>query len=451
MNQSEQSSTQSIFKTIIEKGRALLQNNRRSGEFQNDQEISYFYTCPSPQTYTHQWLWDSCFHIIINSYLDTDYAKKEFDTLLARQHPNGLISHMYYWENKFSLIDKLFQRYYTYTQSSNITQTPLVPQALRAIYTQSNDLKIIKKYLPQVKKYYDFLYSRRIIEGDPVPLLNIIHSWESGIDNSPVYDEALGIQGHFLLFKWMHRLIKQVSILSKCKWDIENIADRDYFLYKDLLFNCAYIQGCRDLAHLYEEIENSKAKSELDQRADELEKVLLDKCWNSEENMFFGIYGKNCTQDSVKSALGFIPLILDNIPQNIASRLVHDHLVNEEEFWPEFPIPSVSLDDPSYSEHQTLLWRGPTWININWFVIKGLRKHGFLNIANELMVKTFDLIKRNHYSFREFYSPTTGEGMGAKQFAWSTLVIDLIENAKKEDDLDFFFNRDWTHIKKMDF
>jgi hypothetical protein len=75
-----------------------------------------------------------------------------------------------------------------------------------------------------------------------------------------------------------------------------------------------------------------------------------------------------------------------------------------------------------------------------------------VNIAIDLMVKTLDLIKINDYSFREFYSPKTGEGMGAKQFAWSTLVIDLIEKAKDDsDNLDFFFNRDWTHIKRMDF
>ncbi|MFO8019787.1 MAG: hypothetical protein R6U96_14275 [Promethearchaeia archaeon] len=443
--------SQDVFDKILETARTLLDENRRTGRISDKSNKSYFYTCPSPETYSHQWMWDSCFHILVNTHIDLDYAKKEFETLLVRQHSNGLISHMYYWKNKFSIIDWLFQSFYTYEQSSNITQTPLVPQALKAIYYHSNDLDFVKRYIPKVKQYYDYLYSTRIIEDDAVPLLNIIHSWESGIDNSPVYDSALGIQGRFLLLKWMHRLIKQVRVLSKCNWNMEKIAERGYFLYKDLLFNCAYIQGCRDLAQLYYVTEQPHPKEELNQRADQLEEVLLEHCWDPEEKMFFGIYGKDGEQDKVKACLGFIPLILDNLPQNIASQLVHDHLLNEKEFWPSYPVPSVALDEPAYSKSETLLWRGPTWININWFIINGLEKHGFSNVASELMIKTLDLIKKNGYSFREFYSPTTGEGMGAKQFAWSTLVVDLINDAKKDEQLDFIFDRDWTHIKRMDF
>ncbi|MGV9198979.1 MAG: amylo-alpha-1,6-glucosidase [Promethearchaeia archaeon] len=451
MSKKNSANSQEVFEQIIINAKTLLDKNKRKGRTSDQGGDEYFFTCPSPETYRHQWLWDSCFHVMVNSHLDMKYAKQEFETLLAHQHSNGLISHMYYWEKNFSIIDWLFQRYYTYESSSNITQTPLVPQALKAIYDHSQDLDFIKSYLPKVKRYYDYLYSTRIVEEDTVPLLNIVHSWESGIDNSPIYDKALGIEGRFLLFKWMHRLIKQVRILSKCEWDMKSIAEKNYFLYKDLLFNCAYIQGCRDLAQLYGELGKSQIKKNLQQRASELEDILLEYCWNSQENMFFGIYGNEGTQDSVKAALGFIPLILDNLPQNIASQLVHDHLLNEEEFWSHYPVPSVALDEPSYSENQTLLWRGPTWLNINWFIIKGLQKHGFLNIANELMIKTLDLIKKNDYSFREFYSPTTGKGMGAKQFAWSTLVVDLIESAKEDDQLDLIFDRDWTHIKRMDF
>jgi glycogen debranching enzyme len=68
-------------------------------------------------------------------------------------------------------------------------------------------------------------------------------------------------------------------------------------------------------------------------------------------------------------------------------------------------------------------WRGSTWININWFIIKGLKDYGFNDIADELKKKTIKLVEEK--GFHEFFNPFTGRGVGVNDFAWSGLIIDL--------------------------
>ncbi|MHA1293926.1 MAG: MGH1-like glycoside hydrolase domain-containing protein [Promethearchaeota archaeon] len=429
----------------------LLRNNLMIGTTKTRPIQNYTYICPDKNKYPHQWLWDSCFHIIVNCHLNIDLAKKEFETLLSKQKSDGFISHMIYWKNKLSFIDKIILKYYNTKLTSSITQTPLIPKALRAIFIQTNDIAYISKFLPKVKKFYDYLYQTRIFPNDPIPLLNIIHTWESGIDNSPIYDKALNLsgEGKLLTVKWMKSLIKQLKVLKECNWDINIIREKDFFLYKDLLFNCVYIQGCRDLAFLFRKINNVKESQLYENRAIRLEEILIKNCWDKKEEFFFGLYSKNNIKDSVKSAISFIPLILDNLPYGKAISIVEEHLLNEKEFWLEYPVPSVALNEPTFTEKSKLLWRGPTWISLNWFIINGLKKHGFTDLALKLSNITLKLIRE--HGFREFYSPKTGKGMGAKNFSWSTLVID-IEKSKLNSDLSYlFWNRDWRHIKKGGF
>jgi neutral trehalase len=75
--------------------------------------------------------------------------------------------------------------------------------------------------------------------------------------------------------------------------------------------------------------------------------------------------------------------------------------------------------------HQVkLLWRGPTWISTNWFIVKGLQKHGYNDLAKEVISRMEKMIR--HQGFREYYNPETGEGYRRENFGWSTLILDLL-------------------------
>jgi len=120
------------------------------------------------------------------------------------------------------------------------------------------------------------------------------------------------------------------------------------------------------------------------------------------------------------------PLILDDLDPRKATRLIDEHLLNEREFWLPYPVPSVAATEPSFDPawRTNTTWRGPTWINVNWYLYWGLRAHGRNDVASDLAERTIRMMAAS--GVREFYDPLTGEGQGARDFGWSTLVLDLI-------------------------
>ena len=71
-----------------------------------------------------------------------------------------------------------------------------------------------------------------------------------------------------------------------------------------------------------------------------------------------------------------------------------------------------------------LVWRGPVWMNSNWYVSRGLRRHGHVDLARRIEDRSAALIEQS--GFREYYHPVTGEGNGAYDFSWTALALDML-------------------------
>jgi hypothetical protein len=125
------------------------------------------------------------------------------------------------------------------------------------------------------------------------------------------------------------------------------------------------------------------------------------------------------------------PLALPDLPEPIGRRLVEEHLLDPERFWLPVPPPSVAAGDPTFSTRDADLlglrryWRGPTWINAAWLVWLGLRRLGYVAQADELATRVAAVVRAE--GLREYYDPYTGEGMGAVEFGWSSLVMEMID------------------------
>ena len=91
----------------------------------------------------------------------------------------------------------------------------------------------------------------------------------------------------------------------------------------------------------------------------------------------------------------------------------------------------MSATDPSFSLDDTGLfgvkryWRGPTWINAAWMVWLGLVRLGYSEQAAELSRRLGDTVAAE--GLREYYDPYTGRGMGAVDFGWSALALEVLE------------------------
>jgi hypothetical protein len=124
------------------------------------------------------------------------------------------------------------------------------------------------------------------------------------------------------------------------------------------------------------------------------------------------------------------PLALPDLPEPIGRRLVEEHLLDRSRFWTAVPPPSVAACDPSFSLDDSGVfgrryWRGPTWVNAAWLLWTGLHRLGYEAEAGELADRVATAVAGA--GLREYYDPFTGRGMGAHDFGWSTLVMELIE------------------------
>jgi len=92
-----------------------------------------------------------------------------------------------------------------------------------------------------------------------------------------------------------------------------------------------------------------------------------------------------------------------------------------------YPLPSVPPNSSWFEPKR--YWQGPTWLNMNWFVIDGLKRYGFNDHAEALTNMTIELTKRS--GFREYFDPLTGEGAGVDRFSWSAaLTLDLLAGTR---------------------
>lgn len=125
------------------------------------------------------------------------------------------------------------------------------------------------------------------------------------------------------------------------------------------------------------------------------------------------------------------PLALPDLPEAIGRRVVEEHLLDQRSFWTPVAPPSVSISDPSFTLRdsgplrQRFYWRGPTWINAAWLVWLGLIRLGYHEPAEDLARRLAATIAR--FGLREYYDPVMGAGMGAINFGWSSLVLELLE------------------------
>ena len=122
------------------------------------------------------------------------------------------------------------------------------------------------------------------------------------------------------------------------------------------------------------------------------------------------------------------PLALPDLPEDIGRRPVEEHLLDPDRFWTPVPPPSVSAEDPGFSRSDRFLllrryWRGPTWINAAWLVWLGLVRLGYDVEAAEMARRIGGAV--HGAGLREYYDPFTGAGMGATDFSWSALAMEL--------------------------
>ena len=407
------------LRSVVE---ALYQSNRRQGHA-DWCDYDYDYVCPSPDTYPFQWFWDSCFHAIVLTRFDPARAVTELRTLLANQLPDGFISHMTLWErDQRDAAQATLQINWRTPWLSDAMQPPLLAEALAAVVQGGGGSHVLRELLPAVRAYYDWCQRVRDIDGSG--LLVVFEPHETGMDQSPVFDAYVGVRDlspRGFAAAWRAIAEAQAAVGR----DPARMVELDRFVVWDVLINAVYAENQRVLADLLAQAGDDAGAAEMHGRSERTAATLVGRCWSDADGDFHALAGRAGHPLPGGSVAGLLPLVLADCPEPIVARLVR-RLEDETEFGARFPIPSVARSHAAFSPRPlgNLLWRGPTWVNINWLVARGLRRRGRPDVARRIEDASLALVERS--GFREYYNPLTGAGYGARDFAWSALALDML-------------------------
>ena len=67
--------------------------------------------------------------------------------------------------------------------------------------------------------------------------------------------------------------------------------------------------------------------------------------------------------------------------------------------------------------------RGPTWLNVAFFAIKGLYDYGYEDIASNMKEFILDMVYDNLPNICENYDSRTRVGKCCKEFSWSAVFV----------------------------
>jgi hypothetical protein len=252
--------------------------------------------------------------------------------------------------------------------------------------------------------HHNCVRRERDLEGDG--LLWLLQPDESGLDASPQFDSiwrshAQGLPGFLGLVRRNRRLRFQIRAVRAAGGPIV----------------------CEVLTNVLHGL------SELALGRPSLTPALIDRLYDERSGVFTLEAWPVSKQPIPLTWSALAPLALPDLPERIGRRLVEQHLLSSR-FWTEVAPPSVATDEPSFTLRERFhglrrYWRGPTWVNSAWLIWLGLVRLNYQPQAATLARGIARAVLQG--GLRESYHPDDAAGMGARDFAWSSLALEMLE------------------------
>jgi putative isomerase len=228
--------------------------------------------------------------------------------------------------------------------------------------------------------------------------------YESGLDNSPMYDNA--------------------------PFD----ANSDRMLLADVGLMGLYVADCDALATIADELDRPAEAKELRERGERY-RAKLQTLWDEPVGMFLNKDLATGKASARLSPTNFYPLLARAATPEQAGRMVREHLLNPGEFWGDWVLPSIARSDPAFRDQE--YWRGRVWGPMNFLVYLGLRNYDQPAARKQLAQRSLALFEkewREKGHVHENYNAVTGSGddvtSSDRFYHWGALLglIDEMEN-----------------------
>ena len=227
--------------------------------------------------------------------------------------------------------------------------------------------------------------------------------YESGLDNSPMYDDAP-----------FHPETNRMHLA-------------------DVGLMGLYVADCDALAEIAAVLGKTSEAQELRAR-EEHYRAKLRTLWDPKTGIFLN---RNLDTGQLSpriSPTNLYPLLAKVPTAEQAGRMVKEHLLNPAEFWGDWVLPSISRADPAFRDQE--YWRGRVWGPMNYLVYLGLRNYDQAAVRRQLGQKSLALFEkewRENGHVHENYNAITGSGddvhSSDRFYHWGALLglIDYLE------------------------
>ncbi len=342
--------------------------------------IAYEAMMPSKISYVGLWLWDSAIHALAFRHVDPELARNQIRAMLTHQLADGMLPDAIYDEGVVSTMGHPIY--------AEVTKPPILAWTAMKLHETDPDLAFLEEiYIPLVRwNSWWFALNDDDVDG----LVQYNHPYSSGLDDNPLWDYGMPVESPDL----NTYLCVQMGSLAMI----------------------AELLGLDSEAAMWR------------RRAAAIVKRMISDMWDEEAGIFRAL--KDEEPLPVVTPFNLYPLWTGQLPDEIRNRLL-EQLTDPEQFWGEFLLPSVAYNDPKFDPKT--MWRGPVWVNINYFFVEALEQVGETALAQHLRTRTLDIIMQQR-SIYEYYHAETGvpPATAADIFGWTAAVfIDLALQASR--------------------
>lgn len=429
-----------VSQEILERARAVLQLNWREG-----------FTVPTHGLYPFQWNWDSGFICLGHQYQNLDKAIQELNSLFSGQWENGLLPHIIFHSENEKTYFPNFDFWQSgvnpgapaFPKSSGITQPAVHGFILeQLLLTHPGNLELTefaRHIYPRIVHYHRFLYQYR----DPFHegLMFIFHPWESGRDNSPLWDgsldriqvrpedlppyerrdTALAPSAERPTNAQYDRYVYLLLLGKKYQYDGHQIAEESPFLIQDDMMNALLIRSNESLIRIGKQL--GLDTMEVEEWQQQSLSAFDQKFWNERLGIYTPYDLRGEFQIEEKEIGGLIPLFA-GIPSEKQAKKLSDYLqeLADRDY---YLTPSFDVDSPLFDSKR--YWRGPVWPHMNWMIYHGLNNYGFTDLAHLVKADTLEIIER--FGFFEYFEPEKAitdsltKGYGGDLFSWTASTV----------------------------
>jgi hypothetical protein len=395
------------------------------------------YTVPAAGLYPHQWSWDSGFIAIGLRHLSPKRAQQEMDSILSAQWTDGRIPQIVFNPGRdedyspgasFWRSDRLGV---AHPPTAGLVQPPIHAWATLLVHQADPETSrkrgFLERAYPRLLAWHDYLRDRRDLGG--TGLACVLHPWESGLDNSPMWDAALtrvvvpesgsGLPRPDLLHAEVterptdtdYRRYLYIAATYR-DHHCDDAADHP-FVMQDPGFNALWARSELALSDIADELGENPAEHR--HRAEALESS-LECLWDAQLGCYVAHDVLANEPARVRTVFGLLPLLLPwgrHTHELLATLRGEPFAIGEVHLVPSHDLTAPTFDPARY-------WRGPAWFNTAWLLAQALTALGLSADADDLQRDMLALATK--HDFPEYLDPYTGEPHGTHKFSWTAAL-----------------------------